>query len=991
MNTSLFSKTPTVAVLDNRGLIVRNVAYHRSPDSPENTTERITYNSYNSLGFLIQSADPRLHEAGLSNFTWLMDLSGNILRTQGVDNGTTVSLNDAAGRPFIEVSNISTANDGTDDRSQALTRTWQYEDTSLTGRLLSVTEQVNGEVARITERFVYAGNSEAEKSRNLAGLCVSHYDTAGMELTNSVSLAGVPLSVTRCLLKNADDPEVIADWQGEDTSAWNDKLVAETFTMLTSVDATGAVLTTTDAIGNVQRVAYDVAGMLAGSWLTLKDGTEKIIVKSLTYSAAGQKLREEHGNGVVTTYTYEPETQRLLGIKTERPAGHASGVKVLQDLRYEYDPVGNVLKISNDAEETRFWRNQKVVPESTYAYDSLYQLVSASGREMAGAGQQGTGLPGVSSFGDATYTNYIRTYTYDSTGNLTQIRHIAPATDNNHTTRITISSYSNRGVLSTLTENSSEVDALFTAGGQQKQLQPAQGLVWTARNELRNVTPVVRDGSTDDREYYRYDARSQRILKVSAQKTNTSTQTQQVIYLPCIELRTTSRRGTETESLQVMTVDEAGRAQVRVLHWESGRPADITNNQTRYSYDNIIGSSQLELDGDGNIISMEEYYPYGGTAVWAARSAVEADYKTVRYSGKERDATGLYYYGYRYYQPWVGRWLSADPSGEQAGLNLYRFVNNNPVSYSDEKGLQPWPVSEQLRNLISKRQGRSHNLRSSTHPVYQTALRKRHRWSDNPNSLSNQILNDKDVNPFADSVTMQAQPEHDQLLAQSRVSNALSRLTEPERNIVNLYSQESLPFHTITLGMRELNEQEIAQGYHMGQGIELINALSRLPEYPGTTYRGAFIEKGFTYDTPGVRVTRSMTSTTAGSGDRRAWGTGDYVTTRTFFSTSAARGVAAEFIMRQRFSADFYTDTAILSINGHSGRNITELTHIEQAEVLYPAYSVFRVEGVRKGEFGLEIDLHEVNESIWNEPDVVIRDYRYGNVVKQRPQHMIPH
>ncbi|TCB90301.1 RHS repeat protein, partial [Kosakonia quasisacchari] len=68
-------------------------------------------------------------------------------------------------------------------------------------------------------------------------------------------------------------------------------------------------------------------------------GSEQVIVKSLTYSAAGQKLREEHGNGVVTTYSYEAETQRLVGIKTER----ATTTKVLQDLRYEYDPVGNVL------------------------------------------------------------------------------------------------------------------------------------------------------------------------------------------------------------------------------------------------------------------------------------------------------------------------------------------------------------------------------------------------------------------------------------------------------------------------------------------------------------------------------------------------------------------------------------------------------------------------------------------------------------------------
>ncbi|QLA70596.1 RHS repeat protein (plasmid) [Enterobacter pasteurii] len=687
MNLALFHNTPTVAVLDNRGLTVRDISYHRHPDSPKTTDERITCQQYDDRGFLVRSADPRLHEMGLANFSYLTDLTGSVLRSQGADNGITVALNDAAGRPFISVSNITSAGDGTEDRSQAVTRTLQYEAPELPGRPLSVTEQVAGESARIAERFVYAGNTDAEKALNLAGACISHYDTAGLVQTDSIALTGVPLAVTRRLLKDADNPDTVADWQGDDAFAWNNLLAGENdgYTTLTIADATGSVLTTTDAKGNQQRVAYDVAGLLSGSWLTLKDGTEQVIVASVTYSAAGQKQREEHGNGVVTTYTYEAETQRLTGIKTERPARPASGAKVLQDLRYEYDPVGNVLSVRNDAEETRFWRNQKVVPENTYTYDSLYQLVSATGREMANAGQQGSNLP--SATADSTaYTNYTRTYTYDEAGNLTQVRH-TPATGSGYTTSITISNRSNRGVLSTLTDKPAEVEALFTAGGQQTQLQPGQALVWTPRNELLKMSPVVRDGSADDRESYRYDGSSQRVLKVSVQNTGNNVQTQRVLYLPGLELRSTQSGNTETESQQVITVGEAGRAQVRVLHWETGRPAEITGDQVRYSYDNLTGSSGLELDGDGNVISMEEYYPYGGTAVWTSRSAVEADYKAVRYSGKERDATGLYYYGYRYYQPWAGRWLSADPAETVDGLNLFRMCRNNPVAFIDNNGM----------------------------------------------------------------------------------------------------------------------------------------------------------------------------------------------------------------------------------------------------------------------------------------------------------------
>ncbi|EIR3035793.1 RHS repeat protein, partial [Salmonella enterica] len=151
MSTSLFSNTPTVTVLDNRGLTVRDNAYYRHPDSPHVTSERITRHQYDARGFLTQSTDPRLNEAGLVNFSFLTDLAGNVLRTHGVDNGITVALNDAAGRPFMTVSNIGTADDGTEDASQAMTRTWQYEGVSLPGRPVGITEQVSGEAARITE------------------------------------------------------------------------------------------------------------------------------------------------------------------------------------------------------------------------------------------------------------------------------------------------------------------------------------------------------------------------------------------------------------------------------------------------------------------------------------------------------------------------------------------------------------------------------------------------------------------------------------------------------------------------------------------------------------------------------------------------------------------------------------------------------------------------------------------------------------------------
>ncbi|MBC8878817.1 RHS repeat-associated core domain-containing protein, partial [Pseudomonas cerasi] len=58
----------------------------------------------------------------------------------------------------------------------------------------------------------------------------------------------------------------------------------------------------------------------------------------------------------------------------------------------------------------------------------------------------------------------------------------------------------------------------------------------------------------------------------------------------------------------------------------------------------------------------------------------------VRYSGKERDASGLYYYGFRYYAPWLQRWINPDPAGDMDSLNAYNFVSNNPVMLIDKDG-----------------------------------------------------------------------------------------------------------------------------------------------------------------------------------------------------------------------------------------------------------------------------------------------------------------
>jgi RHS repeat-associated protein len=108
----------------------------------------------------------------------------------------------------------------------------------------------------------------------------------------------------------------------------------------------------------------------------------------------------------------------------------------------------------------------------------------------------------------------------------------------------------------------------------------------------------------------------------------------------------------------------------------------------RYQYDNHLGSACLELDDAGQIISYEEYHPFGTTSYRSGRSEMEVSLKRYKYCGKERDeGTGLYYYGMRYYAAWLCRFVSVDPlKEERVWVTPYNYCQNNPVTRTDQTG-----------------------------------------------------------------------------------------------------------------------------------------------------------------------------------------------------------------------------------------------------------------------------------------------------------------
>lgn len=114
----------------------------------------------------------------------------------------------------------------------------------------------------------------------------------------------------------------------------------------------------------------------------------------------------------------------------------------------------------------------------------------------------------------------------------------------------------------------------------------------------------------------------------------------------------------------------------------------MTGNSTdAHTYYNADGNGNVTgfLNSKQPVVGRYLYDSYGNTL---SLSGPQAEANPYRFSSKEYHANaGLYYYGYRFYEPSLQRWLNRDPIGEQTGLNLYRAFENDPIAKIDPIGL----------------------------------------------------------------------------------------------------------------------------------------------------------------------------------------------------------------------------------------------------------------------------------------------------------------
>ena len=322
-----------------------------------------------------------------------------------------------------------------------------------------------------------------------------------------------------------------------------------------------------------------------------------------------------------------------------------------------------------------------------YTYDALYRLIAASGREQI----NNTAFPSSDNWddnsymvnlgGDATRT-YTQNFVYDAVGNILSLQHSAGT--GSYTRSYAYGTTSNRLNNTTIGTQSPvpEYDYVYDVRGNMTQMAHLSVINWNATNELSSLT----QGTTNA--YYQYSG-GQRIRKYADKGSGNIKEER--IYLGNYEIyRRFDGSGSLTfERDTVHISDDTGRIAMHETFDSDIYHDSTTPDLIRYIYSDQLQSASVEIDDGGDLLTYEEYHPYGTTSYQMKDPGMQAAAKRYRYTGKERDEeSGLYYHGARYYIPWLGRWTACDPlESKYAPQSPYVYCSDNPIIRTDATGM----------------------------------------------------------------------------------------------------------------------------------------------------------------------------------------------------------------------------------------------------------------------------------------------------------------
>ena len=739
--------TPSSITLDALGRTIRSV--ERNGTNPED--DYCTRSTYDIRGNLLTVTDALGREA----FRYAYDLTpkrseedegAQVLRIEQLDGGIRRLVLDAAGNELERRDNKGAMILRAYDALNRPTDLWARDGA--------------GQQLTHREHLVY-GDSVTEPDvteRNLRGKLYQHYDEAGLLTFERYDFKGNGLEKIRRAIGDEAILSVFpttettdwsiqafrVDWPTETTAleTYREEILeaAEHRTSLT-YDGLNRIKTMqypedVDHERKVLRPTYNRVGALEAVTLD-----EAPYVERIAYNAKGQRILVAYGNGVMTRYGYDPQTFRLVRLRSEDYELHEltytpQGAP-LQDLAYRYDLAGNITAIQERTPGSGVQGELLGADalDRVFTYDPLYRLLSATGRECSNLPQPrpwtdelacGTGF--VNRRGTPTTSNapqltslYRETYAYDPVGNVLTMEHqqaircnggsswqtqwsrnfgmggLTPEAWNEAwplhltgdwsdppTNRLTHVQDRRSGETTTpLTHPTHRYDA----NGNLTQENEARHFEWDHSDRLRVFRTQTGTSEPSVHAHYLYDASGQRVKKLVRKGRN---QVEVTVYVDGVfELHQLQKEGEEKENNTLHVMDDQQRiALVRV-----GEPFEVreTTPAVQYHLGNHLGSSNVVIGDAGELVNREEYTPYGETSFGSF------DRKRYRFSGKERDVeNGFNYHEKRYYIPYLGIWIQPDPylwkrlirKNSTVFRSSYLYVRNNPLMFVDPNGLE---------------------------------------------------------------------------------------------------------------------------------------------------------------------------------------------------------------------------------------------------------------------------------------------------------------
>ena len=484
-------------------------------------------------------------------------------------------------------------------------------------------------------------------------------------------------------LRDAND--AVSTYEYDDTGNLVSKTYPDGSTCAFTRDDSGLIEQITNRRGGVVNLTRDTRGAI----------TQREIVGERTvdiaYDATGRPTQfTQDATSIAATYD---EQDRLTQI--QYPSGHT--------ITYEYDDMGKRSRITTDDGL-----------DVNYVYDAvgrLSQLRDGTNALLVEYTYDTVGRVATETRGNGTYT----TYAYDLSGRITDIVHCAPdaqvldqlAYEYDEMSRCvavgdltgeTDYNYDAAGRLVSVTYPDASVDTYtYDALGNRTYAVidgAAQTYTVNSLNQYTNVNGVAHvyddDGNLvdDGAATYAYDAQN-RLTEVAA-----ASGTWAYAY-DALDNRASVTKGTETTAFlndPAMLVNVVGKYNTSgelVAHHVFGlglvARVDTGGGTYYYGFDRP-GNTRLITNGAGAAVNTYQYTPFG-----VVRQATEGIANPFGFRGAEgtvTDENGLLFMRTRYYAPALGRFLSPDTIDIQGGLNLYAYVGNDPINFTDPAGTQ---------------------------------------------------------------------------------------------------------------------------------------------------------------------------------------------------------------------------------------------------------------------------------------------------------------